>query len=354
MGTILFGPFPPPNGGVATYLESLQAGLLGRGVTCAVKNAGPGPAGVSTTFLSILVSFRSLQSDDTCLDSSTFFVEYPSARALAAWQLSRVRRRFRWVKVLHDGSLPARFPRLPLRSRITARTALACADHVVAVSEPLRQWATEVLRVPASRLSVVGSLLPIPEGAECRLPEEIDSLFAPPGRRVISAIGTFSKNYGFDQIAAAVDQLRSSSGEDLQLLLLDPGFCADDRDLSAAVLAGRDWITVAKALPRGAVLRALRRSAALVRGTQHESVGLSRIEGLLCGIPVVATRAGETRGMRLYDFGDVAALERQLCSALSLGPAADAARWVETFTAEARRNLDLLEVLLTEQAVAAR
>ena len=33
--------------------------------------------------------------------------------------------------------------------------------------------------------------------------------------------------------------------------------------------------------------------------------GISRIEALWCGVPVVATRAGETRGMLLYDFGDV-------------------------------------------------
>jgi glycosyltransferase involved in cell wall biosynthesis len=83
----------------------------------------------------------------------------------------------------------------------------------------------------------------------------------------------------------------------------------------------------------------MRRSHAFVRGFGLESYGLSRVEAIWCGLPVVATRAGETRGMLLYDFGDVDALTRQLGRALDAGHSGETAGWAEKYRREAEENL---------------
>ena len=77
-----------------------------------------------------------------------------------------------------------------------------------------------------------------------------------------------------------------------------------------------------------------------------ESYGISRIEALWSGIPVVATRAGETRGMLLYDFGDLEQLISQL-QAVLLFPVLEAANpWAERYRREAEENLQALADLL--------
>jgi glycosyltransferase involved in cell wall biosynthesis len=104
-------------------------------------------------------------------------------------------------------------------------------------------------------------------------------------------------------------------------------------------LRGREWITVLKNVAHPHVFQILKRCDAFVRGTSAEGYGLSRVEAIWCGLPVVATRAGETRGMLLYDFGDVNGLTAQLRRALSGGHARETAAWAETYRREAEENL---------------
>ena len=84
----------------------------------------------------------------------------------------------------------------------------------------------------------------------------------------------------------------------------------------------------------------------LVRAVVREGYGISRVEATWAGLPVVATRAGETRGMLLYDFGDVEGLARQLKSALFAPPRGEVGRWAEQFRLEAEENLRALEKVL--------
>src|SRR4030095_10597496 len=85
-----------------------------------------------------------------------------------------------------------------------------------------------------------------------------------------------------------------------------------DESYRDEVLCGRDWITVLEKIPNPEIYEILRLSDVFVRAFADESYGISRVEALWCGLPVIATRAGETRGMLLYDFGDVEQLVNQL------------------------------------------
>jgi glycosyltransferase involved in cell wall biosynthesis len=91
-------------------------------------------------------------------------------------------------------------------------------------------------------------------------------------------------------------------------------------------------------VPHPDVFQIFKRSDVFVRGFGFDSYGLSRIEAIWAGLPVVATRSGETRGMLLYDFADVSALTRQLERALS-EPPSDLEHWSALYRKEAEANL---------------
>jgi glycosyltransferase involved in cell wall biosynthesis len=151
----------------------------------------------------------------------------------------------------------------------------------------------------------------------------------------------FIPSYGFKHVAAAVERLRQETGTDIGLLLLDGDFAVDE-NYRSEVLNGRDWVTVLKNVAHPFVFEILRRSDVFVRAVELEGYGLSRVEALWCGLPVVATRAGETRGMLLYDFGDEEELERQLSRGLFNPPSEDAEVWATMYQREAEENLQKL------------
>ena len=66
------------------------------------------------------------------------------------------------------------------------------------------------------------------------------------------------------------------------------------------------------------------------------------IEALACGVPVVATRTGETRGMLLYDFGNIDQLTSQLKQSLFGDQTVDVAHWAALYQKEAEENLEAL------------
>jgi glutathione S-transferase len=63
-------------------------------------------------------------------------------------------------------------------------------------------------------------------------------------------------------------------------------------------------------------------------------------------VPVVATRAGETRGMLTYEFGDVDALVAQLRRALYAPPREDLSAWAAQYRREAEENLRAIKETL--------
>ena len=96
--------------------------------------------------------------------------------------------------------------------------------------------------------------------------------------------------------------------------------------------------TIVTNLPHAEVLTIFRRSDVVVRAVRRESYGLSRIEAVCQGTPVVATRTGETRGMLCFEFGDIHSLVTQLKMALTDDAKRRAERWAEVYRKEAQSN----------------
>jgi glycosyltransferase involved in cell wall biosynthesis len=274
------------------------------------------------------------------LDASHFHLEYPNPVLLPGWLLLKRLLRFEWYKNVLDGSLPKRYPKFGALRRRLFHRALNAVDKFVVVSEDLRRWLQEDLKVPQP-ITVIPCLVPhLPGDGTAPLSSTTSELIEPylaHSKRVCS-IGVFFPSYGFGDVAKAVEELRERTRKDIGLILLDGAFVCDE-NYREEVLRKRDWITVLEKVPNPEIYKILKRSDVFVRAFADESYGISRVEAIWCGLPVVATRAGETRGMLLYDFGDVEQLVNQLETVL-LDPVLEGENpWAARFRQEAEENL---------------
>ena len=347
---ILFGPLPPPYGGVAIYMKALLANFYGANLRVwtygGAKSNDAKVRFVAHRKLGTLWALLAEGRNARILDASHFHLEYPNPLLLPVWLVAQWWLRFEWFKNVLDGSLPKRYPTFGFLQRWLFHRAVNSVDKFVVVSEDLRRWLQEEINVKQP-VVVVPCLLPAPRnGATTSLSETKAQLesYLSHVRRVCS-IGVFFPSYGFQDVAEAVEDLRERFGQDIGLVLLDGAFVRDEA-YREEVLRARDWITVLEKVPNPEIYEILKASDVFVRAFADESYGISRIEALWCGLPVVATRAGETRGMLLYDFGDVEQLVDQLQAALLHPNLEETNRWAERYRQEAEANLQAIARVL--------
>jgi glycosyltransferase involved in cell wall biosynthesis len=342
MRHILFGALPPPYGGVSVYLSTLFEHLRDRGVRVWALHGDNRKQDNQIRYLnhrrlSVIPALVSEGRRARIIDSTHFHIEYPHPILLPLWLAAKRVFRFEWIKMIHDGSLPSRYEGFSRTQRFLFRRAVNDVSEFVVPSNELRDWLANRISV-RQPVRVVSSLLPrLPQHLERELSDEelkvLSSYLTAPKR--VCSVGLFIPSYGFDQVARAVEKLRHERDEDIQLVLLDGAFVRDEQ-YKAQILHGRNWITVLENAP---TYRVLNRSHVFVRAFSDESYGISRIEALWCGVPVVATTAGETRGMLSYQFGDEAALTKLLETALVDPPLAEVAEWGRRYEKEAEKNL---------------
>ncbi len=345
---IILGPTPPPYGGVAIYVSALYGLVRGRGVKLWTysdhRTNDENVRYLKPFHLKVIPSLIREAFKARVIDSSYFALEHPHKILLPLWIISKLLLRFEWVKIFHDGSLPFRYPGFSRLEKLLFRSAIRSVTEFVVVNEDLRVWLRNEIGV-RQKVSVIKSLLPIPVDAfGASLHESIDKAISRHPKRVCS-IGVFIPEYGFKEVAEAVARIRVETGEDIGLVLIDCGY-VHNPSYESEVFADRDWITVLASIPQPVVLQILKRSDVFVRAFGLESYGLSRVEAIWCGVPVVATRAGETRGMLLYDYGDQEELVKQIREALFNSTEQDVQSWAAMYQREAEQNLrDLVRVI---------
>ncbi|MCA1816352.1 MAG: glycosyltransferase family 4 protein [Acidobacteria bacterium] len=344
---ILLGALPPPYGGVSVYVSALAAALKSCDVRVWALYGGdewridPQVRLVNHRRLGIVRALFAEGRGARILDATHFHFEHPHTLLLPLWLALKGALGFEWYKNLHDGSLPARHQNFSPVQRFLFRRAVVAVTEFVVVSEELRRWLRDEIKV-AQRITLAPSLLPAStQMLDAPLSGATADQLAPYLRRArrICSIGVFTPEYGFAHAADAVESLRAETNEDIGLVLLDGTFARDENYRAEVLRAGRDWITVLENLPNAEVYQILRSSDAFVRAFAYESYGISRVEAIRCNVPVVATNVGETRGMLTYEFGDVDALVEQLRRALHDPPRDDMAAWAETYRREAEENL---------------
>lgn len=343
---VLLGPYPPPYGGVSIYIKTLFEEIKNNDVELWTYGdreiSAPNVFFMKDKRWELLPLLIRRGSNARIADCSHFLVEYPSI-LVPLWAALKSLLRFEWIKIIQDGSLPSRYTEFnPVRKELF-RLAVESVTEFIVISQELEDWLLREIGV-TQKVTLIKNLFPIRySSAEMTLPREIETSLAPylhRNKRVCS-IGVFINSYGFKHVAEAVERIRKESGTDIGLLLIDGDFAAED-GYRSEVLRGRDWITVLKNVDHPLVFGILKRSDVFVRAFGLDSYGLSRVEALWAGVPVVATRAGETRGMLLYDFGNVDQLVERLKRTLFGIPDQDLSYWAEVYGKEAEENLQRL------------
>lgn len=344
--SILFGPMPPPWGGVSVFMNSIAEHAIARGVEIWSYTGKPqahrGVQFINHRRFGHLWLLVRCGREARITDSTHFHLEYPHPALLPPWITIKKLLGFKWIKIVHDGSLPYRFDKFSDRQKRLFRAAIRSIDEIISVDEALASWLLNTAGF-RGKTTVIPPLLPTPPfwpGGDAITGPLRRTLanFARHKKRVMS-IGVFAAAYGFDQVARAVESIRAETGEDIGLLLADSEFDRDP-EYREMVLAKRDWVHVVEGIPHAELEGVYGLADVFVRAFEHESFGLSRVEALWAGVPVVATRAGETRGMLVYDFGDICRLSAQIRSALSGGGNSNPSEWAEKYRLEAKENLE--------------
>jgi glycosyltransferase involved in cell wall biosynthesis len=342
---VLMGPCPPPYGGVAIFTSGLFEFVKDSGVELWSEGLQKTPNTRPTNYrrLGLVPLLLTRGRRVRVIDQYHFLLEYPNPLMVPIWVALKLVLRFEWIKVVHDGSLPSRYHAFNSVRRMLFRLAVNSVDEFVTVNDNIGQFLRHEIGV-SQRVRTVNALLPIPPVEPKPLPRELESNLTPFDKVVVST-GVFIPSYGFAQVADAVETIRRESGRNIGLVLIDGAFIRDEayRDM---VLRQRDWIVVLEQVAHPQVLQIFRHSNVFVRGFRYEGYGLSRIEAIWCGIPVIAARGEESRGILIYDFEDTEALLAHLRKVLTDPDSRDIDHWAAVFQREAEENLERWKEIL--------
>jgi len=298
---VLMGPCPPPYGGVAIFTKGLFEFVRNYGVELWSEGLPKGPQTRPTNYrrLGLVPLLLARGRRARIVDQYHFLLEYPNPLMVPIWIGLKLLLRFKWIKVVHDGSLPSRYQTFsPLRKFLFGLSVKA-VDEFVTVNDNIGQFL----------------------------------------RNEMGASQAVIPSYGFAPVADAVETIRRESGKNIGLVLIDGAFIRDEayRDM---VLRQRDWIIELERVAHPQVLQIFKRSNVFVRGFRYEGYGLSRIEAIWCGLPVIAARGEESRGILLYDFEDTEALLAHIRKVLTDSDPRDIDEWAAVFQGEAEENLE--------------
>src|SRR3954471_15063847 len=108
--TILFGPLPPPYGGVSVFMASIKDACLDRGLEVWSYTGDDADKRVTSIRRRLLEHLWRLffgPRDARITDSTHFHLEYPHWLLLPLWLRVKLMKRFTWIKICHDATLPS-------------------------------------------------------------------------------------------------------------------------------------------------------------------------------------------------------------------------------------------------------
>jgi glycogen(starch) synthase len=312
----LFGPLPPPYGGVAVHVERLHELLLERGFDSRVLTFG-NPALIDDRVRAVryrpvhwplsMAALASMAGRGGLVHNQTQFAAHPGRLVLESLSIVAKLWKMRWVETLHDQTIVTRFSDIPPRSRRLFVRAMRNATRIIAIGGSLRDFLVDV-GIPEGNIVVGQPLLP-PRQQRLPLPERYVPFFAEHSPILIT-IGALIPLYDVATIAAAFRVLLTREPR-AGLAIVVSGFASEpeyQRQLWSSLGNAADSVLLVRDVPNDEVGALLRASTVLIRGPRVESFGLSRIEALFAGIPVVATDTGQTRFMTTYRHGNIGSL----------------------------------------------
>lgn len=339
---IIMGPYPPPAGGVATFVNKLYSNLKGKDTLLWAytdninfkENQYKINGKLELVPLLLKYSFKA-----KIVDSWGYFLEYPSTGKLSiinifSFYALKKLLRFKWIKIIHDGTLPERYKSFSKRQSWIFQKSLNTMDDIVVVNPSLKDWLINYIGINKT-ITVSKSLLPIDNAFEDKKDAlKLNNIYD----YIISTVGAFTADYGIKHIVEAVEKIRNEKNINICLIILSSSFTQDE-EYKNNLLADRNWIIVSEDADTKNVIQIFKQSKVFVRACRYESYGLSKVEALMCGVPVICTNTGETRGMVTYEFGDVETLKQKICEVLDKDSRMNE-YWVSKYKEEAYENLN--------------
>lgn len=205
---------------------------------------------------------------------------------------------------LVEGFLAARLARVPIlvhaeygtiesrwRNRCVQRFLWRAFDRVVAICQPLARSLAETIRFPCDRIQVI----PAGVDTERLRPSHVDKrdlrrdLGLPPDGLLLGMIARFVPLKDHDGVIRAVARLREA-GWDVRLALVGEGLLRGALEESAHALGVADRVHFMGLIPRVEPL--LNALDMLISNSHREGMSITILEGMACGLPVVATKVG--------------------------------------------------------------
>ena len=299
--------FPSNTGYAWDFIEGLYAGiadqLSGQGITTfvAYPRIDDAPRTLAGSAAQA-VELDARVNDPRCVRATLRFVRENGVKAMyladrPSWHPAYLLFRLAGVRqiVVHDHTSGERTPPRGLKRavKLVMRRSIPgmLADTVIGVSDYVARRKVEVDLVPKNRVRRVWNSLVIPDrdpGAAGRLRREFglgDSV------QVVACVGRASPPKGIEYLLRAFDRLAEKELGDAVLVYLGDGPDLERLETIRTGLRHPDRILFggyradARELIEGA-------DVCVVPSVWHEAFGLSALEPMARGVPVVATRVG--------------------------------------------------------------
>jgi glycosyltransferase involved in cell wall biosynthesis len=213
---------------------------------------------------------------------------------------------------LHDYDYAQFCRSLPAPLLAGVRWMFRTADHVIVLGEEAKRTVTDLLGVPAERVSVLPNAVPAPAPAPARPASPVQILF----------LGQLSQRKGVHDLINALDRpaMRALSWR-ATIAGGGPHQEAFERQLASTGIAGR--VSMPGWVDRPGILDLLNRADILVLPSYAEGMAMSVLEGMAHGLCVVCTPVGALgeviepdRSGLLVEPGSVAQLSDALARAV--------------------------------------
>jgi glycosyltransferase involved in cell wall biosynthesis len=182
---------------------------------------------------------------------------------------------------LHAAQFPQFYRRLPAPARWLTRWLLRLPAGLIVLGQSSQRFVTEVLQVPAERVSIVLNGVPAPQ-----LPRRIPGAF----KRVLF-VGNLSERKGVSDLLQALC-LPGWDRHQTQVVLAGGGDIEGYR-LQAQALGLADWVEFTGWLDQAQVAQQMARADVLVLPSYDEGLPLVILEAMAQGVAVVCTPVGE-------------------------------------------------------------
>ncbi|MGH8901831.1 MAG: glycogen synthase [Egibacteraceae bacterium] len=176
-------------------------------------------------------------------------------------------------------------------SSFCERTALECADAIIAVSEGMR---ADVLRcyprVPPERVEVIHNGIDASEYMPDHGTEVLERWGIDPDRPSVVFVGRITRQKGLVHLLEAAPLLDPEA--QLVLCAAAPDTAEIEREVRTRIEASNGVCWINELLPRPELVQILSNASVFVCPSIYEPFGLVNLEAMACEAPVVATAVG--------------------------------------------------------------